>query len=98
MVELVKWILHIIVGPDYKIIFEPMVVKGEHQSTPVGDNKIRMMNYYRILQIHDENLTQLGFFASKIPKEKHKQRYSVVHRIFLSHYSLILVKKTIPKD
>ncbi len=64
-----------IVDPDYKQIFEPMVANGEHQSTPVDENKIRMISKYGIQQIHDENMPQFSFVASHIPKEKHVQSH-----------------------
>lgn len=64
-----------IVDPDFKRIFEPMVANGEHQSTPVGKDKIRMISYYGIQQIHDESLPQFSYIASHIDKEKHVQSY-----------------------
>lgn len=45
-----------IIDPDSKTIFEPMVANGEHQSTPVGKDKLKMISRYGIQQIHDENL------------------------------------------
>ena len=62
-----------IIDPDFKTIFEPMVANGEHQSTPVGKEKIKMISYYGIQQIHDENLPQFSYVASHISKEKHEQ-------------------------
>ena len=62
-----------IVDPDFEIIFEPMVANGEHQSTPVDEEKIEMISYYGIQQIHDENLPQISYIASHIPKKHHKQ-------------------------
>ena len=64
-----------IIDSDFKIIFEPMVANGEHQSTPVGKDKIQMIGYYGIQQIHDENLPQFSYVASHISKEKHEQIY-----------------------
>ena len=64
-----------IVGPDFEKIFEPMVANGEHQSTPVGKDKIKMISYYGIQQIHDESLPQFSYIASHIDKEKHVQSY-----------------------
>ena len=64
-----------IVDPDFKEIFHRTVVNGEHQSTPVDNEKIEMMMYYAIQQTHDELLPQMSFIASHIPKEKHVQSY-----------------------
>jgi len=64
-----------IVDPDYMEIFEPMAVNCEHQSGPVDLEKIKIIGYYGIQQIHDENLPQLSVIASHIEKEKHVQMY-----------------------
>lgn len=64
-----------IVEPDYKEIFEPMAVNCEHQSGPVDLEKIKIIGYYGIQQMHDENLPQLSVIASHIEKEKHVQMY-----------------------
>ena len=64
-----------IIDPDFKTILEPMVANGEHQSTPVGKGKIKMISYYGIQQIHDENLPQFSYIASHISKEKHERIY-----------------------
>lgn len=64
-----------LVDPDFVRIFEQMAVNGEHQSTPVGDDKIRMIGYYGIQQMHDERVPQRSYVVSKIPKEKHVQVY-----------------------
>ena len=64
-----------IADPDFKTIFEPTAVNGEHQSTTVDYDKMGMISYYGIQQIHDTNLPQLSFIASHIPKEKHVQEY-----------------------
>ena len=61
-----------IVDPDYKTVFRPSVCNGEHQSTPVDDAKLGIMGDYAVQQIHDENLPQISWVASHIPKEKHK--------------------------
>lgn len=64
-----------IIDPDSKTIFEPMVANGEHQSTPVGKDKLKMISRYGIQQIHDENLPQFSYVASHISREKHEQIY-----------------------
>ncbi|WP_458453908.1 hypothetical protein [Methanobrevibacter sp.] len=64
-----------LVDPDFERIFEPMAVNGEHQSTPVGEDKIKMIGYYGIQQIHEENVPQISYVASNISKEKHVQCY-----------------------
>ena len=77
-----------IANPDYKTLFRTAVCNGEHQSTPVDDDKLEMMGDNMIQQIHDENLPQLSWIASHIPKEKHKQEIEYttsnsIHPIFL---------------
>ncbi len=64
-----------IIDPDLKIIFEQIVANGEHQSTPVGEDKIRMIGRYGIQQIHDENLPQFSYVSSHLSREKHVQSY-----------------------
>ena len=64
-----------IIGPDFKTILEPMVANGEHQSTPVGKGKMKMISYYGIQQMHDESLPQFSYIASHISKEKHERTY-----------------------
>ena len=86
-----------IIDSDFKIIFEPMVANGEHQSTPVGKDKIQMIGYYGIQQIHDENLPQFSYVASHISKEKHEQIYKRSPTDILNPISLTLEKKTIRK-
>ena len=65
-----------IVGPDYKTIFEPMIFNGEHQSTKVDEEKIKMMCQYAFQQIADVNLPQFTYVASHIKKEEHLQKYA----------------------
>ena len=61
-----------IADSDYKTVFRPSVCNGEHQSTPVDDAKLAIMGDYAVQQVHDENLPQISWVASHIPKEKHK--------------------------
>ena len=77
-----------IANPDYKTLFRTAVCNGEHQSTPVDDDKLEMMGDYMVQQIHDENLPQFSWVASHIPKEKHKQEIeytasNIIRPIFL---------------
>lgn len=64
-----------IADPDFVELFEAVAVNGEHQSTPVDDEKIEMISYYGIQQIHDTNLPQYSFVASHLPQEKHVQQF-----------------------
>ena len=64
-----------IADPDFVELFEATAINGEHQSTPVDDEKIERISYYGIQQIHDTNLPQYSFVASHLPQEKHVQQF-----------------------
>ena len=59
-----------VVGPDFKVLFEPAVVDLEHQSTPVDMPKIKIIGDYNIQQIADERLPPLNVIASHLNEEK----------------------------
>ena len=82
-----------IIDPDLKIIFEQMVANGEHQSTPVGEDKIRMIGRYGIQQIHDENLPQFSYVSSHLSREKHVQSYKRSPTDIIEPYFLDLSEK-----
>lgn len=86
-----------IIDPDFKTIYEPMVANGEHQSTPVGKNKIRMISYYGLQQIHDECLPQLSYIVSHINREKHEQSYKRSPTDTIEPYFICLTEKDIKK-
>ena len=86
-----------VVDPDSKLILERMVVNGEHQSTPVTNEKIKMMSEYAIQQIHDEKLPQFSYVVSNIPKEKHVTSYRRSPSFVLEPYFICIDKKGIEK-
>lgn len=64
-----------VVGPDFKVLFEPAVVDLEHQSTPVDEDKIITIGDYNIQQICDERLLPLNVVASHLSEEKSIKEY-----------------------
>lgn len=59
-----------IADPDYKILFERVAVALEHQSYPVGDEKIVKFGDYDVQLVVDEHLPTLLAVASHLNAEK----------------------------
>ena len=82
-----------IIDPDNKTIHEQMIANGEHQSTRVGKDKIKMMGKYAIQQIQDEKILPFSYVASHINKEKHEQIHEISHTILIKPHFLDLGEK-----
>ena len=61
-----------IADPDYKLLFERAAVGFEHQSIPVGDDKLDKLGDYDIQLVVDEHLPTLICIACHLDKEKSK--------------------------
>lgn len=64
-----------VVDSDFDELYEPAVVNLEHQSTPVDEEKIKIIGNYNIQQIADERLPPFNVIATHIDKEKSVQKY-----------------------
>lgn len=62
-----------IADPDYKLLFERVAVALEHQSRPVGEEKLEKMGDYDIQLVVDEHLPTLICVASSLDKCKSKK-------------------------
>lgn len=62
-----------IADPDYKLLFERVAVGLEHQSRPVGDEKLDKIGDYDIQLVVDEHLPTLICIASEIDPAKSKR-------------------------
>lgn len=63
-----------VANPDYKILFERVAVGLEHQSVPVGDDKLIKFGDYDIQLVVDEHLPTLLVVASHLNEEKSKNK------------------------
>ena len=62
-----------IADPDYKLLFERVAVALEHQSRPVGEEKLEKMGDYDIQLVVDVHLPTLICVASSLDKRKSKK-------------------------
>ena len=63
-----------VADPDYTILFEKVAVGLEHQSSPVGDEKLIKFGDYDIQLVVDEHLPTLLVVASHLNEEKSKNK------------------------
>ena len=63
-----------IADPDYKLLFERVAVGFEHQSVPVGEEKLNKFGDYDVQLVVDEHLATLLVVASHLNKEKSKNK------------------------
>ena len=63
-----------IADSDYKILFERVAVGLEHQSIPVGEEKLNKFGDYDVQLVVDEHLPTLLVVASHLNKDKSKNK------------------------
>jgi len=63
-----------IADPDYKLLFERVAVALEHQSKPVGDEKLEKIGDYDIQLVVDEHLPTLICIASHLNDDASKKQ------------------------
>lgn len=85
------------IDPDFKIVFEPMIVNLEHQSTPVNKDKIKTISSYSLQQIHDEKLPPLSVIVSHIDEKEHVQTFQRTPSFITKLYFITLDEKDIEK-